>query len=99
MFGFANPEIFSPLDQGAGWLGIFDSITNNFMMPIAAIVTCLFIGYVVKVSFIDEEIAINGEFKSKKLFDFMIKYVCPVFLASILIVSICGLFGVTIYAA
>ena len=99
VFGFANPEIFSPLDHGAGWFGIFDSITNNFMMPIAAIVTCLFIGYVVKVSFIDEEIAINGEFKSKKLFDFMIKYVCPVFLASILIVSICGLFGVTIYAA
>lgn len=98
VFGFANPEIFSPLDQDAGWLGIFDSLTNNFMMPIAAIVTCLFIGYVVKVSFIDEEIAINGEFKSKKLFDFMIKYVCPIFLASILIVSICGLFDITIYA-
>lgn len=98
VFGFANPKIFSPLDQGVGWFGIFDSLTNNFMMPIAAIVTCLFIGYVVKVSFIDEEIAINGEFKSKKLFDFMIKYVCPVFLASILIVSICGLFDITIYA-
>lgn len=97
VFGFANPEIFSPLDQGAGWLGIFDSITNNFMMPIAAIATCLFIGYVVKVSFIDEEVAINGEFKSKKLFNAMIKYVCPIFLASILIVAILGLFGITVY--
>ncbi len=97
VFGFANPEIFAPLDQGAGWLGIFDSITNNFMMPIAAIATCLFIGYVVKVSFIDEELAINGKFKSKKLFDVMIKYVCPIFLASILIVAILGLFDITIY--
>ena len=97
VFGFANPEIFSPLDQGAGWLGIFDSLTNNFMMPIAAIATCLFIGYVVKVSFIDEELAINGKFKSKKLFDVMIKYVCPIFLASILVVAVLGLFGYSVY--
>lgn len=81
------------LDQGAGWLGIFDSITNTFMMPLAAVLTCIFIGYIVKVAYIDQEVEINGKFKSKKIFHLMIKHLCPVFLLCMLAVSIGDLFG------
>ena len=74
-----------PGDQGAGWLGIFDTMTNSLLMPIAAILTCFFIGYVIKTTAVEEELEINGTFKSKKLFEVMIKYICPLCLAAILI--------------
>ena len=81
-----------PGDQGAGWLGIFDTLTNSILMPIAAILTCFFIGFVVKTALIEEEIEINGEFRSKKLFRVMIKYVCPLCLLAILISGMYGTF-------
>jgi len=85
----------SPFDQGAGWLGIFDTITNSFLMPIVAILTCLFIGYVVKVSFISDEIESEGNaFVFKRPFEYMIKYVCPLCLAAILIFGTLDMFGI-----
>ena len=81
-----------PGDQGAGWLGIFDTLTNSILMPIAAILTCFFIGFVVKTALIEEEIEINGEFRSKKLFRVMIKYVCPLCLLAILVSGLYGTF-------
>ncbi len=79
-------------DQGAGWLGIFDTMTNSLLMPIVAILTCVFIGYVIKTAVIEDELEINGQFKSKKLFRIMIKFICPICLAAILISGIYGTF-------
>ena len=85
----------SPFDQGAGWLGILDSLTNSFLMPIIAILTCLFIAYVVKISFITEEVESEGnEFLFKKPFEYMIKYICPICLAAILIFGTLDMFGI-----
>ncbi|MBE6518989.1 MAG: sodium-dependent transporter [Thermoplasmata archaeon] len=85
----------SPLDQGAGWLGIFDNITNVILMPIVAILTCLFIGYVIKVTVITDEVKEEGNsFKSEKAFVLMIKYVCPVFLAVMLVYGLLQMVGV-----
>ena len=85
----------SPFDQGAGWLGIFDTLTNSFLMPIVAILTCLFIGYVVKISFISEEVESEGNaFMFKKPFEYMIKFVCPLCLGSILIFGTLDMLGI-----
>ncbi len=85
----------SPFDQGAGWLGIFDTITNSFLMPIVAILTCIFIGYVIKVSFISDEVESEGNaFLFKRPFEYMIKYVCPICLAAILIFGTLDMFGI-----
>ena len=73
-----------PGDQGAGWLGIFDTITNSFLMPVVAILACIFVGYVIKTTVLEEEIELNGEFRMKKVFRVMIRYVCPVLLLAIL---------------
>ena len=81
-------------DQGAGWLGIFDTVTNSILMPISAILTCFFIGYVIKTTAIEEELEINGEFRSKKVFRMMIRYICPICLAAILISGLYGTFFV-----
>ena len=73
----------------------FDFLTNSVMMPIAAIATCLLVSRVVGVKKIEEEMtAENGTFKRKKIFNFMIKYLCPVFAAIILISSVANAFGI-----
>ena len=85
----------SPFDQGAGWLGILDTLTNSILMPIVAILTCLFIGFVVKVSFITEEVESEGNaFMFKRPFEYMIKYICPICLAAILIFGTLDMFGI-----
>ena len=87
-----EPTLFN---QGAGWLGIFDTVTNSILMPVVAILTCLFIGYVVKVSFIDEEVESEGNvFVFKKPFEYMIKYICPICLAAILVFGLLDMFEV-----
>ncbi len=71
-------------------LDFFDFLSNNIMMPIAALLTCIFIAYVVKTKVVEEEVELNSRFKSKKLYQVMIKYICPVLLVAILISSLIG---------
>jgi len=65
------------------------------MMPVAAIATCLLVSRVMGVRKIEEEMTQeNGTFKRKKIFNFMIKYLCPIFAAVILISSVANAFGI-----
>ncbi len=67
-------------------LDFFDFISNNIMMPIVALITCILIGYIVKPKYIEDETTLNGEvFKSKGLYEVMTKYVCPAFMIIILL--------------
>ncbi len=79
---------------GMQFLDFFDFLTNTVMMPIAAIATCLLVSKVVGVKRIEEEVTREGgTFRRKKIFCFMIRYLCPVFAALILISSIANAFG------
>lgn len=79
---------------GMQFLDFFDFLTNTIMMPIAAIATCLLISKVVGVQRIEEEVMQNGgKFRRKKIFCFMIRYLCPVFAGIILLSSIANAFG------
>jgi len=95
-FGFPGGPFHFPcvLDQGAGWLGIFDSLTNSILMPITAILTCLFIGIVVKIGVIDDEIDQGGtaQFRLKPIFNIMIQYICPIILTVILVTGLMAFF-------
>ena len=80
---------------GMQLLDFFDFISNTIMMPILAIITCVFIGFFLKPKAIIEEVESNGvTFKSKKLFVVMIKYIAPIFILLILVSSILNAFGV-----
>ena len=57
-------------------------------MPIVALLTCVFVGYVIKPKALIEEIEQGGKFKRKKLFTIIIKYVAPVCIVAILIFSV-----------
>ena len=79
---------------GMQLLDFFDFLTNSVMMPIAAMTTCLLIVRVVGVNAIAEEVTKGGApFRRRRIFNFMIKYLCPFFVAIILFSSIASLFG------
>lgn len=79
---------------GMEFLDFFDFVTNSVMMPIAAITTCLLVSRVIGIQKIEDEVtAGNGTFHRKKIFYFMIKYLCPIFATIILISSVANAFG------
>ena len=79
---------------GMQFLDFFDFLTNSVMMPIAAIATCLLVSRVVGVQRIEQEVTQEGKpFRRKKVFNFMIQYLCPVFAAIILISSVANALG------
>jgi len=79
---------------GLQFLDFFDFMSNSILMPIVAIFTCIFIGYILKPQSIADEVELSAPFKAKKLFNVVIKYVAPIFLVAILVSSILDVFGV-----
>lgn len=75
---------------GKDFLSFFDFLSNNIMMPVTALLTCIFVGFVIKTKAVEDEVELSGPFRAKKLYRIMIKYVCPVFLVVILVSSVIG---------
>ena len=73
-----------------------DFISNSVPMPIVAVLTCIFVGFVIKPKTIIDEVESSdgGTFKSKKMFTVMIKWIAPIFLIAILISSILNALGI-----
>jgi len=71
---------------GLSLLDFFDFVGNNILMPIVALLTCLFVGYVLGPK------ALIAEARLKKreaaMFTVIIKYVAPVFIVLILVSSL-----------
>ena len=75
---------------GLQFLDFFDIVTSCFLMPIAAILTCLFVGWVIKPKAIIDEVEAEGHpFRAKHFFAFMVRYVAPAFVTAILISEVC----------
>lgn len=78
---------------GFGLLDFFDFISNSVLMPIVAILTCVCIGFFVGPKVIEDEVEINGEFKIKKFYRLMVKWVAPIFLIMVLIFAVSEAMG------
>ncbi len=84
-------DIKLPNGSNAQLLDIFDYVSNNILMPIVAIGTCILIGWIVKPKTVIDEATKNGEkFGRRKLYIAMIKVVAPILLFILLL----GAFGV-----
>ena len=79
---------------GMQFLDFFDFISNSVLMPITALLTCIFVGYIVKPKIIAEEVELSGRFRWQRMFDVMIKYVAPIFMLVILISSVLSAFQI-----
>ena len=98
LLGVPSSLGFGPLAfiswMGLSILDIMDFISNSVLMPIVAIFTCIFVGYIIKPKTIADEVKItNGKFKGEKLFTVMIKWVAPIFLVLILASSVASAMG------
>lgn len=70
-------------------LDLFDYLSNNILMPIVSIGTCIFIGWIMKPKMIIDEVTKNGEhFGRQGLYVIMVKYCCPVLLTILLVMSL-----------
>ena len=73
-------------------LDLMDYISNNCLMPLVALFTCILIGWVVKPkTIIDEVTQDKYPFHRKRLYVLMIKVVAPIMLVVLLLQSV-GLF-------
>ena len=70
-------------------LDILDYISNNCLMPIVAIGTCILVGWILKPKVIIDEMEKSGcKFGRKKLYVVMLKYIAPVLLVILLLKSL-----------
>lgn len=80
---------------GMKFLDFFDFISNSIIMPLVALITCIFVGYFIKPQALIDEVETGGaRFKSKKLFVVMVKFIAPVFILLILVSSVLNAFGI-----
>ncbi len=79
---------------GMQFLDFFDFLTNSVMMPLAAFATCILVSKKIGFDRIEEEVMLGeSRFRRKKIFNFMIKYLCPIFAVIILVSSVANAFG------
>ena len=87
---WASKSIFAM--QG---LDFFDFITNSILMPIVALCTCIFIGWVVKPDVVVEEISREGHaFRARGFYVFMVKWIAPLLIIAILVSEVCRNLGI-----
>ena len=80
-----------PLPNGttAQVLDLMDYASNNILMPLVAIGTCILIGWIVKPKVIVDEVEKTGiKMGRKKLYIAMVKFVAPVMLAVLFFKSV-----------
>lgn len=82
-------NITLPNGAAAQILDVMDYISNNLMMPIVAIGTCILIGWIVKPKTVIIEVEKSGsKFSRRFLYVLMIKFVAPVLLGILLLKSL-----------
>lgn len=84
-------ELSLPNGTTAQILDVMDYVSNNILMPVVAIGTCILVGWLVGPDTVIGEATKNGEtFRRKGMYIFMIRYIAPVLLLFLLL----GAFGV-----
>ena len=73
---------------GMQFLDFFDFASNSILMPIVALITTIFVAYIIKPKAVIDEISLTGKFKWKKLFSVIICYVAPICILAILVSAI-----------
>ena len=71
---------------GLSFLDFFDFVGNNVLMPIVALLTCLFVGYVLGPKVLITEARLKK--REAALFSVVIRYIAPVLIVLILVSSL-----------
>lgn len=90
--GFGPWAGIQPL--GFSILDFFDFLSNSVMMPIIALLTCIFVGYCIKTKTIADEVRVSSDFRGEALYRVMVKYIAPLCIVAILISSVLNSLGI-----
>ncbi len=82
------PLGFIPIFAEANFFDTLDGVTAKLFMPIGAILTCIFVGWIADAKLIDHENGLDGFMH--QLWRILVRFVCPAVLTLILYF---GLFG------
>ena len=77
-----------PLGPGTQLLDFFDFLSNSVMMPIVALLTCIFVGWIIKPKEIIDEVRVSSKFKLAGAWTVMIKYIAPILVIAILVTNV-----------
>ena len=91
--GYNHLSMIQPLGEGSTLLDFFDFISNSVIMPIVALLTCVFVGWIIKPKEIVDEIRESSPFRLEKPWIIMVKYVAPVLTVVILVAYVAAQFG------
>ncbi|MXO85166.1 sodium-dependent transporter [Altererythrobacter aurantiacus] len=81
-----HPLGFIPLFAGENLFTALDSVTAKLFMPIGALLTTIFVGWIAERRMIDAENGLRGGLD--RFWFFLVRWLCPAALAAILIVGI-----------
>lgn len=72
---------------GMNIFDFLDTLTTNVLLPFGSILMCIYIGWILKPSFLQQELTNNGTLKSRllPLVAFIIRWVAPVLITIIMI--------------
>lgn len=82
------PLGFIPIFAEANFFDALDGVTAKLFMPIGAILTCIFVGWIADAKLIDDENGLDGALH--QTWRALVRFVCPIALTVILLF---GLFG------
>ncbi len=91
--GFGPLSDITPM--GKDILTFFDEISNNILMPIFALLICIFVGHIINTKKVTDEIGFN---ESKyglcyaDIYTFMVKWICPIFVLVVFVLGFMGMF-------
>ena len=91
--GYNGLSFIEPLGAGSSLLDLFDFVSNTVMMPIVAIMTCLFVGWVMKPKTLVDEVRISSKFRLAGAYSVMIKFVAPILVFVVMLAYIAAQFG------
>lgn len=74
-------------------LDFMDFISNSVLMPIAAFLTCVFVGWIIKTQIVEDEVSQSSPFVSRKAYRVMVKYIAPILMVVILVSSVLSALG------
>ena len=77
-----------PLGPGTQLLDFFDFLSNSVMMPIVALLTCIFVGWIIKPKVVIDEVRQSSKFALAGPWTIMIKYVAPILVIVILVANV-----------
>lgn len=91
--GYNILDFIEPLGAGSSLLDFADFFSNSVLMPIVALLTCIFVGWIIKPKTLIDEVRISAPFKPAGAWSVMIKYVAPVLVIIILVAYVAAQFG------